>query len=236
MDEERDEVLTEAAPETAVSGEICNLGVLDLRFATSPDDLSGIVSLKNIGVILIPEALSAALARIPSQNIGAIAPIPDGANVDILNGQTHLTGAGLANGNPERILMVVGQAFVDDIVESVGYREIRVVGQLFAPRGSEAAISSKLSYMNGQVFYLTANPRVFMGSSEISAAFLGFFPEPSALVVMGELRLDDDVTGELLRARVAEIVLMGTISTPRPLLPLVQFLTREKMGEIVARD
>jgi hypothetical protein len=73
-----------------------------------------------------------------------------------------------------------------------------------------------------------------MGEETIGREFLELLPAPRALVVMGQLTFGEDVTVDLLKAKIPEIVLMGTIRTPPALLPLVQVLTIEKMGEIHA--
>ena len=50
---------------------------------------------------------------------------------------------------------------------------------------------------------------------------------------MGKLQFEADVPKELVRQKIPEIVLMGTIEAPRHLVPLLQVLTKSKMGEIV---
>lgn len=89
--------------------------------------------------------------------------------------------------------------------------------------------------MQGQTFYLPAEARTIMGEETISKAFLELLPEPKAFVIMGSVTFEDDVTVELLKARIPEIVLMGEIKAPAPLIPMLQVLTVEKMGQIVAK-
>ena len=224
------------APETSPpTGHIHNMGYVDLRSAKTPDDLKYIASIKNVGCVLVLEHLATALASIPMENVGTVVPVPEGDNIKIQVGQVHLTGESLAAGNPEDILFVVGQMFISTPVASVGYKELWVHGQIMALRGSEGPIGAKLGKLTGQTMYLPAKSRTVMGELSISKAFLEFLPEPEALIIMGELNIEDDVTVELLQSKIPEIVLMGEISTPRHLLALVQVITREKMGEINAR-
>jgi hypothetical protein len=217
------------------TGAIHDLAVLDLRTATA-EDLSGIQSINDVGVILIPDHLAGALTRININDVGVVAAIPTGVKVSCFTGQTQLTGDALASGDPETILVVVGQAFIKTPVVSIGYREMRVYGQLFAPRGSESAIGSKLTQMDGQLFYLPVEHRTIMGSEKLGREFLELLPSPTALVIMGELEFEDNVTVSLLQVKITEIVLMGCIRAPKALVPLLQVITREKMGEISAKE
>lgn len=220
--------------QTPTAGQLRDMGMLDLRSAKTEADFEGITSIANIGVILVPQHLATALAKVPMSGVGGIVPVPPESNLNLITGQVRLTGEALAAGNPENILMIVGQVFITTPVQSVGYKEIQVFGQLFAPRGSEAALGAKIGQLNGQNFYLPTNPRIFMGESEISAEFLQFLPERSAFVVMGALRFTDDVTVALVQEKISEIVLMGEIQAPKALVALLEVLTPEKMGEIRA--
>jgi hypothetical protein len=218
-----------------VAGHIHEVGMLDLRSAKTPEDLSGITAISEVGCILIPEHLAARLNQIPMSEVGSVVPIPQGENIKCQIGQVWLTGEALAAGDPEATLMIIGQAFLKTPVTSVGYKAIRVHGQLIAIRGSEGALGAKISEMQGQTLYLPADSRTFMGDETIRAEFLELLPAPQCLVVMGKLTFEDDVTVELLKAKVPEIVLMGEIVAPSALIPLLQVLTVEKMGEIKAR-
>ncbi|CAN5393558.1 hypothetical protein BH11ARM2_BH11ARM2_10420 [soil metagenome] len=215
------------------NGNISDVGTLDLRFAKTPEDLRGIRSISDVGVILVPERLSGALAGIEISDIGSVVRIPDDGNVHCISGQTKVTGDALAAGDPEAVLIVVGQLMVTTVCESVGYKEIRVVGQLIATRGSEKALMPKLTEVNGQVLYIPADARLIMGSETIGRAFLELLPKPTPFVVMGELRVEGDVTVDLVREKIPEIVLMGRLRVPQDLVPLFQVLTVDKFGEIV---
>lgn len=217
------------------SGHIQQMGILDLRAAKNVDDLKEITGISKVGCVLVPEHLATALAQIPMKEVGSIVPIPEGENIKTQVGQIRLSGEALAGGNPEDTLFLVGQVFITSPVTSVGYKEIGIHGQLFATRGSEGTLGAKITRMQGQTFYLPAEARTIMGEETISKAFLELLPEPKAFVIMGSVTFEDDVTVELLKARIPEIVLMGEIKAPAPLIPMLQVLTVEKMGQIVAK-
>jgi hypothetical protein len=213
-------------------GVISDVGMLDLRYAKVPEDLAHIRAIKDVGLVLVPEHLAGVLAGISISDVGGVVPIPQDGEVKCLIGQSRITGAMLEAGDPEAILVIAGQAFITGEVKSVGYKEIRVFGQLFAPRSGEAAISAKLAQLNGQNFFLPSDARMFMGEETIGKEFLELLDAPTALVVMGSLTFGSDVTRELLKDKITEIVLMGTIRAQAELVALLQVLTKEKMGEI----
>jgi hypothetical protein len=217
-----------------VAGHIKEMGMLDLRSAQTVEDLNGIQSIEQVGVIIIPEHLTTALAKVPMKEVGTIVAVPQGAKVNFQMGQVRLSGEALAAGDPEAVLILAGQLFITSPVQSVGYKEVRVTGQIFIPRGSEGALSAKLS-VAGQTIYYTpgVNPRFFMGADSVGKAFFELLPEEKTMfVVAGALTIEKDVTQELLQAKVQEIALAGLLRVPKALLPIVQVLTVEKAGNI----
>jgi len=218
------------------SGEISDMGMLDLSSAKTPEDLAYIKSLHDIGAILIPEHLTAALAGVEMHDVGAVIPIASGDNVNMITGQTKLTGESLAAGDPETVLVIAGQVIVTTRVDKVGYKAIQIVGQVLAPRGSETALASKVTRLAGQLVYYPQGARFFIGDDTVTGEFLEMLQGPTSFLVMGHLNLNDDISADLLREKVSEIALMGALSVPRHLAALTQFLTVEKMGDIQVRD
>lgn len=224
---------TEALTETSLpGGHIQEMGILNLLAAKTAEDLKGITSIAQVGVVLIPEHLAIEIMKIPMHGVGTVAAIPNGENINVQVGQFSLPGEALAAGDPEKILVLAGQLFVTSVVQSVGYKGLYVVGQMFAPRGSESALLAKTIHIQGQIFYLPANPRIYMGEESIGAEFLELLPEPTPLVILGDLTIEKEVSVELLKSKVSEIVLMGQLHVSKALHALAQVLTKEKMGEI----
>jgi hypothetical protein len=220
-----------------LSGNIENEGMLDLTWAQTEDDLKSITSLTNIGLVRVPVHLLGYFSSIPRTNVGLIYPVKHGPKKE-MTGQVRLTGEFLAKGDPETTLMISGQFIVMPPVESVGFKDITVIGQLILPRGSEGIISSKLGEVIGQVFYVSwdkGTPRFFLGSDSIGKAFLELV-ESVPWIIAGSVNIEDDVTVEMLRSKVPEIVLIGSLTAPRALLPILQVLTTEKAGSIDAKE
>jgi hypothetical protein len=303
-----------------VAREIKNLGMLDLTGMTSPDQLSNILEIKNVGAIIVPQTLMPALLSIPQTNVGTTIPIPDGKNVKVntVMGPMQISGEGLAapEGDGEHVLVVMGPLIITTPVEKVGYGHISVMGPVIAPKGSEVALASsqirvmgpmqfyptgsnikvqlrdmklsgkslanpdtdgkdtlvvmgellvtsppqkvgynKLIVMGmviapkeseelldphldayGSVVWYTGTPRQFNGSDRFSAQFFELLPEPITLILNGAFAIASDVTAELLRAKVTDIVLNGELRGPRHLVPLLQVLATEKNGMIEVDD
>jgi hypothetical protein len=220
-----------------LSGMIMNEGMLDLSWAQTEDDLKAITGFENIGLIRVPAHLLGAISAIPRTNVGLVYPIKPGLRKEMF-GQVRLTGEFLASGDPETTLMVAGQFIVMPPVESVGFKDITVLGQLILPRGSEGVVSGKISEVIGQIFYVSwdkGTPRFFLGSDSVGSAFLDLV-ERGSWVIVGSVKIEDDVTVEMLRSKVPEIVLIGSLSAPKALLPILQVLTTEKSGSISATE
>ena len=208
------------------------VGVLDWTTIQNPEDISDIESIEQVGVILIQEHLAGALARIPMEQVGSIAIVPSGSNVQITSGQTRTSGEALAAGDPETVWVIAGQLFITTPVTQVGYKEIHVNGQMVAPRGSETALGPKIKRLSGQVIYYPPGARYFLGDETFTAEFLELLPEPTPLMIVGTAKFTEDVTVELLKSKITEIGLIGTIMAPKALIPLLQVLTVEKTGTI----
>ena len=220
------------------SGRIGNTGILDLTWAKSQEDLAEITAIENVGVVRAPEDLYTFVCSIPMEHVGVVEPATPGRRME-LTGNTRIGGDFLANGDAETALAVTGNTFVTPPLERIGFRELRVIGNLFVPRGSEAALGAKLRHLIGNIIYYPADkgiPRFWMDGESISREFLELLTEAMPFVIMGQVAIEDDVTADLLRSKVSEIVLAGTLKAPKSLLPLLQVLTVEKMGSIVAKE
>src|SRR5688572_2376762 len=77
---------------TVAAREIRNVGMLDLTGLDSPDSLDEVVSIRNVGVIIVPEPLLPKLSRIPMRNVGTTIPVPPGARPRMFSGDIVLGG------------------------------------------------------------------------------------------------------------------------------------------------
>jgi hypothetical protein len=217
------------------SGGISNVGVLDLTGMKSTEELAGIESISQVGVVLVPESLMSGLLGVPMEKVGATVAVPTGENVKLVTGQMKTTGEALAGaGREEDVLVVAGQLLVTTPVEYVGYGEIIVAGQVYAPEGSEGALTAGISRLTGQVFYYSGKPRFFVGEERFGRGFFEVLEGPMAMILVGNFAIERGVPADLLKEKVSQILLAGNLQAPQELLPLVQVLTVEKAGNISA--
>jgi hypothetical protein len=165
--------------------------------------------------------------------MGPVRYFPSGANVKIQEGMVKLSGKALvdAAGDANTILVVTGRLFITSPVEKVGYRQLIVAGQMLAPKASEDMLGPYLE-VQGQILWYAGTPRIFDGDDRFSAAFFELLKEPIMLIINGHAVVESDVTVDLLRAKVTEIILNGALEGPKHLIPLLQVLTTEKNGTI----
>ena len=219
------------------SGAISNVGVLDLTGMKSTEELAGIGSISRLGIVLVPETLMSGLLAVPMEKVGATVPVPAGENVKLVTGQMKTTGEALASaGREEDVLVVAGQLLVTTPVERVGYGEMIVAGQVYAPQGSEGALTAGISRLIGQVFYYSGKPRFFVGSERFGKGFFEVLEGPMAMILVGDFAIERGVPADLLKEKVTQILLAGNLQAPQELLPLVQVLMVEKAGSISALE
>jgi hypothetical protein len=301
-------------------GAIKGVPLLDLTGVRSPEELAEIASIDKVALILVPESLAGALARIPTSRVASIVPVPDGADVQVhtgsvimggealasprgdnavlivtgalvlsspvrevtfrqvvvtgmvlapygseaalgagltrvtgsvqyyrhvegqrfrsFTGQTQLSGETLQNagGDPADILFLAGQTVVTGPVPAVGFQHVVAAGQLLAPREAEAELAPVLT-VEGQLVWYPGRPRFFMGEDHFARDFLELLDEPLSIALVGRFTIDEDVSPDLLRTKIANIILVGAISAPRSVVGVLQLLTTDKHGTItVAPD
>lgn len=193
-----------------------------------------------MGQVLAPQGsesgLGASLRRMSGQVM--YYPYTPGANVKVLTGSTRMTGAELANrnGQPSDVLISIGSLVITSAADVVGYEHIVGIGPVIVPRDAEPALSGRVTSVGPGVLYYSATPRVFDGKETFYGAFFELLDEPITLVLDGKFTFDDDVTPELLRQKVREIVFDGKLIAPRKLVPMLQLLATQRDGRIVSTD
>ncbi|WP_199616263.1 hypothetical protein [Paenibacillus alkalitolerans] len=213
-------------------GVIENLPLLDLTSLKTPEELTSLRKISNVALILVPESLHSKLLQISIENVASIVSVPEGENV-IICGETKMSGESLANAGGKDSLVIVGQLTITSAVQQVTYKRIIVIGQLLAPRGSEPALAPAITRCDGQLVYYGANLRFFTGSDHFTKDFFELLDEPIFWVLCGMFTIDDDVTPELLKSKVSEIVLAGTLKAPKSLTGILQVKATEKAGKII---
>lgn len=214
------------------------VGLLDLTGVHTLDDLVTMGHIRMVGTALVPEAFLARFTTLPIGAVGDLVPIPTpvGGKVKVRKGQIQMSGEALASGtgNPADILVVNGRLVITSPAGAVGYQQLIVVGQLLAPASSRSLLEAALSCLIGEVIYYREPFRLFTANTRFDHAFFELLEEPTNLVLIGHASLESDVTVALLRAKIAEITLVGTLTAPKSLVPLLQLLATTNVGTIEA--
>ncbi len=220
----------------ATAGDITGMGVLDLLHV-SAEELERTTSINEVGVVLVRQSMAGRFGSIPMHSVGSVVTVPDGDQVVTKIGVVQLTGEALAaEGHEEETLVIVGPLIITTPVERVAYRRLVVVGVLVAPGGSEVALAS-VALTGVSTYYPPGSaPRIVIGQERWSREFFEELGAPVSLVIVGEVTIEAGVPRDLLRERVESIALVGKIYAPRELVPLVQVLSPNKLGEIAILD
>jgi hypothetical protein len=207
---------------------------------TSPVQKVGFGQVIVTGQIVAPEGSETALGAGISSLTGQVMyyPYSEGAAVRVQIGSQHISGRSLANpaGKETDILLVIGDLVVTSPVEKLGYQHIVAIGPVLAPLGSEEALEGRIVSIGEGVVYYTAPPRVFTGKDTFTRTFFEYLDEPITLVLTGSFTFDADVTVDLLKDKLAGVVLTGKLMAPRDLVGIVQARTLAKSGLIAVSD
>ena len=219
-------------------GKYEDLPLLDLR-RHSPEAVAAIRKIEDVALLLLSEANAGHLVA-KVEDVGAVVTLPDGdeSQVVIRTGQVELAGEALStDAAANQILVASGQIVITPPITECRYRQMHVTGQLLVPRSGRAAVSAALTTMSGQMnTYADDLPlRQVNGHSSFDAAFLMMIDRPECLVSNGHLKIDDDVTDDLLRAKIGEIVCNGHLSVPKSAAAAARFLCREQNGHLEVR-
>lgn len=223
----------EAAGEPVKGKRYENMAVLDFSQVTDPNALDG-AELVNIGCVLVPESRSNLLQRARCQNVGAVVPAPTGTTVRMVTGQGELSGAQLAAYDENTLIMVVGQYVITGPVPPLRCQGLMLIGQIFVPKAACSVFAERMTMQIGQIgHYVGEQARLWTEPTRIDRTFLELTAEPTACVFFEQVTFAEDVTADLLRAKVSSIAATDTIRVKNPELEgVVRFLTTSHFGEI----
>jgi hypothetical protein len=193
-----------------------------------------------IGSVLAPRGSESALGPLLGSSVGSTMYYryaPD-QEIKVHAGQVRLTGGSLANpaGGPDDVLLIAGQLVLSGPISTVGYGQIVVAGQLVAPESARAELEPRLQVQGQVVWARSDRPRIVLDDAEYGADFFRLLDEPISLVVLGDLTISPGVTEETLRAKVADIALLGDLIAPKELVPILQVLAVDSVGDIRVSD
>ncbi|MFG1609080.1 hypothetical protein [Actinoplanes sp. NPDC049265] len=198
-------------------GVIGERAVLDLSHLTSADELAAISRISEVGAVVVPERLAGAYAAIPVSEVGVTVFVPDGLKARIHVGPLVVGGDGI--GRPDEMLIVVGVLVVTGPVTGELPARISVIGSVYAPRGSEAALGRVSGGGVGTVTYYrrpegSDGPHVKMLSGQVrltGAALANQGGDPSDILVAAGQVI---ITGEVGPVGYSQILIAGQVVAP----------------------
>jgi hypothetical protein len=157
-------------------------------------------------------------------------------DIKVITGQTRLSGAMLANlsGQAEDMLIIAGQVLVTGAPGPVGYRSIVIAGQVALPASARDVIEPKLEVLGQVGWYAGDDPRVFFEGATLGPDFFRLLDHPVGLVAFEKLTFAEDVTEEMLLAKVGGIVAFEKITAPPGLIGAVQVVASDVFETIQA--
>ncbi len=192
-----------------------------------------------VGSVLAPRGSESALGPALAGGAGGVIYYQrtDAQELKVLSGQVRFSGAMLANpaGQPDDLLIAAGQVVVTGEVDTVGYRQVIVAGQLAAPAASRDAIEPRVQVQGQAAWYAGADPRVFYEDTSLGPDFFRLLDHPVSLVVLDDLAIADGVTEAMMREKVSGICVFGDVTAPPELVGMVQALATDVFGSIRAR-
>jgi hypothetical protein len=214
--------------------------VIGALVITSPVTRIGYREVIVTGLLIAPKGSESAVGAGLTRMTGSVSyyQYAEGQEFRHLTGQSRLSGESIANpgGSRDDVLLLIGQVIITSPVTHVGYQRVIYTGQLLAPRASEDTLAPALSG-SGQVCWYAGAPRFMVGDDVLGRAYFELLDDPIALTVVGSVRIEDDVSPGLFRAKVSEITVVGDLTAPKHLIPVLQVLTTEQYGEVaVASD
>ena len=191
--------MSETETTTGRSGRVVTgEAVVDLSHLTEPGQLAVFSRIEKAAVVIVPEALAAAYAAIPTAKVASTLYVPSGANVRVQTGSMVVGGDGL--GAADDVLVVIGLLIISSPVTGPVPKRLHVVGSVLAPRGSEQALGQALAGGTGSVTYYQyaegQQVKMLTGQVRLSPALLA---NPAGqpddiLVVAGQVVVTCDIT------------------------------------------
>jgi hypothetical protein len=193
-----------------------------------------------VGSVLAPQGSESLLGPALGGGVGSVTyyRYAEGQDLKVLTGQVKLSGTILANpaGQPDDILLAAGQVVVTGPVTSVGYAQVMVAGQLVAPAASRDVLEPRIQAQGQSGWYRSDDPRIIVEDTCLGPDFFRLLDHPVSLVVMADLSIAPGVTETMLLEKVTDIILLGDITAPGDLVPVLQVLAADAFGTIRADD
>lgn len=191
-----------------------NVNVLDVR-NTPKETFDRLEMIRNVNVILVSPETASYLPGIPAKNINAVANLP--ADVDVKTCMSTVTlSADYLEGLPaQTFLLVMGRLIVEPDVTAemidAHLAGLVVMGKVISPNTVLGALQAKTSLMMGSAVAYPADAILISSAMKLDDAFLKGLPGKTKLVVIGSLRVIDDISDDQIEAKIQSLTAIGSV-------------------------
>ena len=202
-----------------------NMPMCDLRHLTAPKAVREIEEISNVALLIYPKAndpeLQAAFAAIPTSNIVSLIFVDTDQSVQIANGAKELT----ENDFPEKresIYIINGIGYITDLSREIR-GEIYCNGMVVIQKKVKELCHLSFPTMNGMVKYLDFDDvRIYPNEMALDSETISYFPNRTLVVGGNRLRLEKDVTVELLQQKELMLIVGNCLECYPPLAPYIK--------------
>lgn len=195
-----------------------NVRTLDLTGMTAAD-LANVATIRNVALLIVPEALTGTMATIDLENVQQTFTVPAGKRVEVrtVNGPAQMGGNGLINQDEELIIlfMLNGPLIFTSPVETIKGYELIINGPIFAPKTSNEGLQAAIRVLQGPLIYYNPSGeiKVHAGQAKLgNAALANQNGNPEDLLFVGGQLL---VSGEITEVGYKQIYVGGQAFIPK---------------------
>jgi hypothetical protein len=191
-----------------------NVNVLDLR-KTPKETFDKIRLIKNVNILLVSRETAAYLPGIPSKNINAVVTMTADAETVTFMSPLTINAAYLSSFSSPKLLVSMGRVLVEPDVTPELIDEkiagIALMGKLICPEPLVGPLHSKAAMLMGKTVPYPKGAILVTHSLTLDDAFLNTLDDGSYVVVIGSLRVLNDVTSSLIERKVRVLQVYGSI-------------------------
>lgn len=204
-----------------------NMPVCDLRHLTDPKAVREIEEISNIAFLIYPKTndpeLQAAFAAIPTSNIASVIFLDTdkSINVQMINGGKEFTETDFPE-ERESIYIINGIGYIPDLSREIR-GEIYCNGMLVIQKKVKELCHLSFPMMNGMIKYLDFDDvRLYPNEMALDSETITYFQNRTLVVGGNLLRLEKDVTVELLQQKELMLIVGNCLECYPPIAPYIK--------------
>ena len=212
-----------------------NVGTLDLRGATA-EQVAILKKVKNTGTVLISPEARAGLSGTSMENVGSV--IEAGLDEKLLVGPSIEFDAEALDAmeDGQKLLITGIVTFADDAPAALVAQKIaklRLTGILLASKSVQGILTGRMEHVGVSVTVPKTSGGIVrqIGEKTITPGYLGYLKPESVYINIGQTTFGDDVSLELVRAKLAAYVNVGETVARQEILDYLDAVCESNVGE-----